>query len=643
MSKFLFALLIVVCCSAQALTLTPQMGVHEAASLSGHLTALRDAGGHLTIDDVAAVENAGEFVALPGFLGAGYTADTYWLRFTLQRTVDTSEQWFVEVTPPFLNDVTLFVPRDDGGFALMHQGDLQPYAERPFPLRNFVFPLRLPGNRPLTIYLRVKTSSTMQVRVVAWQYTGLLATTQSDTGFYSAYFGLLALGFLSNLVFWFWLRERVYLSYCAYLAALAAVMMATGGFVAQWLFPHHPLLANRAVGLTACVVYLLGLRFFIDVLRLREHFPWLNRVFDAVLLVYAGCALAAIAGHYGAVAAGLNLLLLVVTTGLALTGPWLLWRGHREYLLYSLAFITSFAGLAVTVARLMGWLSTHFPNEYTIMLSTTVHVLLINVAVAERVRRSDREKLAAEKQTAVLTAEYETVQQQRQFITMVSHEFRTPLAVIDATAQSMEIACSPMNCAIVELIAPRQEKIRRAVRRLVSLLDNVLTSERLDLQDAKIKPKVVNLRELASETAKSWEHLLNAPKQLRLELGIELENESMPVLVFADRALIGLALSNLIDNALKYSPLGRAITLRTGKTDDEGWIEVEDGGSGIAPEDIDKIFDKFYRSSDALTVPGAGLGLYLVRTLVRQHGGEVRVISHPGQGAIFRLHLPLTG
>jgi len=641
MSKFLCALLSVLmatfCLSTQAQTLllTPQSGVYEAANLSGHLAARRDASGLLEIEEATAPGNAGKFAALPGFLGAGYTADTYWLRFTLQRTTDTTSHWFIEVSPPYLNDVTLFVPRRDGTFEATRLGDLRPYTERPVPHRSFVFPLRLADDQPLTLYLRVKTSSTMQVRVAAWQYEGLLAATQTDTSFYSAYLGLLALGFMSSLVFWLWLRERVYLSYCAYLAALAAVMMATGGFVSQWLFPQVPLVANRLVGVAVCAVYLLGTQFFIHVLRLREHFPRLRRLFDALLLFYTACGLLAIAGYYGVLATGLHLVLIVVTMGIALAGPWLLWRGHREYLLYTLAFTTNFVSLAFTIARILGWISTQVPTDYTTMLSTTVHVILINFAVADRVRRADREKLEAEKQTARLTAEHESVQQQRQFIAMVSHEFRTPLAVIDATAQSIEIACSQMSCAIVGSVMPRQEKIRRAVRRLVSLLDNFLTHERIDFKEAQIKPKALDLRDLASEAVNSWQHLLPPSAQLQLELGSE------PATALVDRAMMMLALSNLIDNAIKYAPPGSPITLRVGKTKDNGWVEVHDCGVGIAAPYLEKIFDKFYRSDEALAVPGAGLGLYLVRTLLHQHGGEVEVTSEPGKGSTFRLHLPL--
>lgn len=397
-----------------------------------------------------------------------------------------------------------------------------------------------------------------------------------------------------------------------------------------------PLTADRLVGITTGLVHLAGLAFFIEVLRLREHFPRLNPAMNAVLVFYAFCTAAAAAGYYGQIVTLLQMVALVATTSLFIAGPWLLWRGHREYLLYVLAFSVHFIGIASGGMRYLGWMAIDSSSDYLTMLTSGLHVVLLNFAVADRVRRAEHEKLTAEKRTAELVAEHDAVVRQRQFVAMVSHEFRTPLAVIDATAQSVEIACSQAACALHDSIVTRQEKIRRAVRRLVSLLDNYLTGERLEFGEAEIRREALDLRELAHETVRSWHHLLPAPDQLQLEPG----DGGAPA--FADRTMMELVLSNLVDNALKYSPPGSPITLRVGAAAGEGWIEVEDHGVGIAPEEIDKIFDKFYRSGDVQTAPGAGLGLYLVQRIVHEHGGEVDVVSETGKGSRFRVRLPLT-
>ena len=636
MLKILLSLLVAVFCwPVQALVLSPQMGLYEPASLAGQLSVLRDVKGLSQIDEVATPARAADFVALAKFLSAGYTTDVYWLRFELQRQPQAPGEWMLDVAPSYLNDVTLFVPRSGGGFTTTRLGDLQAYSKRPVPHRSFVFPLHLPDDQPVTLYLRIQTRSAMLVQAQLWQHSGLLAQAQASTGLYSAYFGLLALALVSNLMFWLWLRERIYLFYCAYLAALALATMATSGFVTQVLFPNLPLLGNRAVGVSNALVYLVGTFFFISLLRLRENFPRIKRVFDAVLLFYALCLLAALAGGYGVVVPWMLRFAIVTNFVVVLVSISLLWRGHRQYLFYILAFAVNFAAVPVSIASVMGWLTLPVSADVITISGSLIHIVLLNFALIDRLRQSEQKMIAALRQSAKLEAQRDAVEQQRKFVAMVSHEFRTPLAVIDATAQSVEIACSQSNTTSYEFIAPRQEKIRRAVRCLVSLLDNFLTQERLDFYDRRTQGETLDLRELASEAVKSWAHLLYSPGQLQLELCDQV------VPVCADRAMMTLALSNLIDNALKYSPRGSPITLRVGKTQSEGWMEVVDHGNGLSADEISHVFEKFYRAGDAQKAPGAGLGLYLVRSIALRQGGEIEVSSTPGKGSRFRLRLAL--
>jgi signal transduction histidine kinase len=619
---------------AQALLLGPQAGVHAPANLAGQLSVLRDAGGQLRIEEVAAPGRADEFVPLPGVLSAGFTSDAYWLRLTLQRAPTAPEHWWLEVGPSYLNDVSLYEPSALGGFQVTHLGNLQAFAERPVQHRNFVFPLSLPAAQAETIYLRVKTKSSLRVQVDVWQFSGLMGRAQAETGLFSVYLGILSLAFVINLMFLFTIRERIYMSYCAYLAAMVLVALGVGGFASQWFFPHWPLVGNRLVGVSVCLAYLTGAYFFMQVLGFRLHFKRVRGIIDGVLWFYALCTVAAIVGFYGVVAPVMMVVAVATNFCSTLAALWLLWRGQRKYLFYILAFAVNFAAVPFSVAMVMGWLVLPFSTDFITVLGSIIHIVLLSFTMVNRLQRSEEKMRVVLLEVAALAAERDAVMQQRQFVAMVSHEFRTPLAVIDATAQSVEIACR-LGSTPIDFLAPRQEKIRRAVRRMVSLLDNFLTYERLDFQASNGQTEVLDLRDLAREAAHHWAHLLHRPEQLHLVLG----EVAVPVRV--ERALVALALSNLIDNAIKYSPPGRPITLRVGQSKSVGWMEVEDEGVGIDAVDQGSIFDKFYRSAAAQAVPGAGLGLYLVRAIARSQGGEVSVESHPGQGSRFNLRLPL--
>jgi signal transduction histidine kinase len=119
-------------------------------------------------------------------------------------------------------------------------------------------------------------------------------------------------------------------------------------------------------------------------------------------------------------------------------------------------------------------------------------------------------------------------------------------------------------------------------------------------------------------------------------------DENLPK-VRADREAISQALSNLLDNAVKYSGEARTVNVRAFVRD--GWLSmaVEDFGVGIPAEEMDRVFDRFYRGGDALTrsVKGSGLGLTLVKQVVEAHGGEVQAKSAPGRGSTFTIRLPI--
>ena len=230
-----------------------------------------------------------------------------------------------------------------------------------------------------------------------------------------------------------------------------------------------------------------------------------------------------------------------------------------------------------------------------------------------------------------LAAEQATLANQRQLVAMLSHEFRTPLATIDAAVQNLDRLLEKTQ----PQLQPRIDRIRGAIGRLLSLLENCLADERLNGTGSELRLEHLDVREyLASQYA---EPVLDKAQRIRLELPAE------PVAVACDRHLFGVAVANLVDNALKYSPEAAIVDIRLLAEAVPGMavIEVRDRGPGIRPQDREQVFERFFRSADQPGVAGAGFGLHLARLLMRRHGGDI-VLHHtePGQGALFALTLP---
>lgn len=220
---------------------------------------------------------------------------------------------------------------------------------------------------------------------------------------------------------------------------------------------------------------------------------------------------------------------------------------------------------------------------------------------------------------------------QRQFVAMLSHEFRTPLAIIDTVGQRLELTLRQSQPHLV----PRVEKIRRAVSRLLGLLNNCLTEERLAASELVLHPEPVDLHTFIMYCYGEGGALASPRLQLLLPDG--------PQWVSADRHLLDIALANLVGNAFKYSPADQPVILSLWPEVSTGqiMIQVEDRGDGIPAAERERVFNKFFRCDPNHGVPGAGLGLYLARDLIRRHGGDVRLApQREGVGAVFVVSLP---
>lgn len=617
--------------TAWALLLEPAAGLHAPVALAGQLAARCVADAGESVEDAASPARAGEFAALPATLLKGYTQDTCWLRFELQRATTAPEDWLLEVGMPYLDDVTLFVPSREHGatprFRSLQLGDRFPYVERPVPHRLFVFPLHLADTQPQTVYLRIRTSSTMLVETLnVWQYPGLIAATQREASVYWLVFGIIALGALSNLVFWLWLRESIYRSYTLYLVALLLLNLVNNGFATQWLWPQQPVLADRAIGVLAALIFLTGLFFFNEVLGLRQSFPRIGRCIPVIMVFYTVCIVVAAAGHYAAVAPLLQLVALTVTIGITAAGPWLLWQGKRHLRLYVLAFSTQLLIAIAALARNLGMWPMGAPIDHFILGATAIHVVLLNFALAERVRHAQRERLALEKDTARLQAEQDALGVQREFMSMVAHEFRTPLAVIDTSAQ--RIAGNPG--ADAGKLRERSDNIRAAVKRLTALMDEFLTLDRMEGRIRRFSPVPCDIEEVVDAV------LAEFPRH-----SIDVRRHAPPGHLVCDPAMLRVALANLLSNGLRFSPAGKPVRLDIeGRTEGGAVFSVSDDGPGIPPDELPRLFQKYFRGRGSQSQPGAGLGLFLVEQVAQLHGGTISVQSQPGQGSRFILSLP---
>ena len=222
---------------------------------------------------------------------------------------------------------------------------------------------------------------------------------------------------------------------------------------------------------------------------------------------------------------------------------------------------------------------------------------------------------------------------QRNFISMASHEFRTPLTIIDGHARRLMKVKGSMPAAEID---ERAGKIRAAVLRLTHLIDNLLNSARLIDGGTELyfHPADMDLTALLREVCQLHREMVPGAQIVERFGGA-------PLPMVGDAKLLFQVFSNLLSNAVKYSPGGGAIEVEAGVVGDAAIVAVTDHGLGIPAGDLARLFERYHRGGNVSGIVGTGVGLYLVKMAVDLHGGSVEVKSKEGDGSRFTVRLPI--
>ena len=218
---------------------------------------------------------------------------------------------------------------------------------------------------------------------------------------------------------------------------------------------------------------------------------------------------------------------------------------------------------------------------------------------------------------------------QSDFISNVSHEFKTPINAIEGYAALLQD-----RSLTPEEQGQYIDKILYNTNRLSTLVGNILLLSRINNQAIHLKPQLYRLDEQIRQAILALETKWTA-KSIDFDVDLaETQYEGYEGLMFH-------VFTNLIDNAVKFDPPGGYIRLRLRPVQGQAVFTIEDNGPGIRPEDMERIFDKFYQSDNSHQEDGNGLGLALVKRIVTENGGSITVENRPEGGSCFRVSLPL--
>lgn len=359
----------------------------------GHLSLLLDPDGRLNVTEVHQLTPL--FRPLASDARFGFTRDTVWLRLELRAPTEGPSEWWLEVPFPYIDDLRVYSPTQNGGWIEQRAGDHRAFSERPLPYRHFVFPLQFQGSGPHTVYIRATSGDSMVLPVRLWTPETFMQRLSEEDVLLSLYYGIIIAMLVYNSFLWLALRDRIYGYYLLSTLAVLAVVTELNGHAFQYLWPDNLWLAdNQHILLPAAyfACFSLWVRAFLNTARLT---PWLDQGLIAVVVASLGLMGLSLAGYYTlgsqlVMFVGLVLIQLALVAALRCIA-----LGYRPASIFLAAELSLLIGLSITIFRAMGLIPASLGSEYALQAGSAIEVLLFSLALAQRIHLLRLEKAQA--------------------------------------------------------------------------------------------------------------------------------------------------------------------------------------------------------------------------------------------------------
>jgi PAS domain S-box-containing protein len=370
----------------------------ESYPLGKHLEILEDSEGTLTFEQVSREPYASKFIAnkekSPNF---GFTDSVYWVRFSLQKQSAADEQWLLEVDYPLFDHIGLFLPTGNDGYREKTTGDLLPFKEREILHRHFAFRVPPAGLSGRPIYLRFETESTMNIPLILMSEKAFNQNDHDAQFGLGLYYGSILLMIIYSLLMWITIRDKNYLYYIFFITNFGLFQMAMNGSAYEYLWPNLVWWNNYSVPIFVALSALGVGMFTRSFLITREYLPGLDRVIIILNILCLLPVIAALAGQYPLAIKSGSLLALILMIASVTCGIFCLAKKYRPTRYFMLAWSMFFAGVIISALRAFGVLPANFLTLYGPQYGSSLTMLLLALALADRVNLMKAQAAEAEK------------------------------------------------------------------------------------------------------------------------------------------------------------------------------------------------------------------------------------------------------
>lgn len=592
-------------------------------------------------------------------LNFGFGTDTYWIKLPLSAGYTEKTKWVLEIPYFGLDHIDLYHP--DG--SVVKTGSLLPIESRGLFYRYYAFPIDL-ESRISDFYLKVHSKQNITVPLRLWDQSSFDRHLQTDALIQAFYYGGLGVLAAFNFLIFLYLRDRSHLYYSLFAIFFGLGIFAGNGFGRLYIWTQSPGWDQISQVILLLLGTIAALLFTASFLNTKENQPVVDRILRILAVVLMAYCVLLMLSEY----AGLSKILLftlfpylvmpvIATVLYAGARAWKAKQYSAKFFLLAWGILC--AGGLMASLRQLDVIPTNWLTSYALQIASSLEMMLLSFALASRIQheRLLREKAQLEALTSkeslvqTLLASEERLERQVQlrtndlrtmlesekklreqyirFGSLISHEFRNPLGIIENQAALLT------RLSDDEHEKKRLSIIRSATHRLALLFDRWLQGDRLESHIDKDRPQLIQLDGWLLEII---EKCKGYHPNHRV---IFIPPTRSPVLL-VDEKMLEVVVLNIIDNACKYSALQSTVIIRIIVETGRVGISIRDAGIGIDPALHDKIFDEYVQISPVPNGRGYGLGLSFVKKVMAFYGGEIQLISALGEGAEFIAWFPET-
>jgi signal transduction histidine kinase len=639
--------------ASQPIVLEDKNNNSEYYFTAGYIDVYEDKSRSIKIDQVASPAFKNNFIAQGKDIPTNTNLNSaYWVRFTLENKSSRNEGWLIELYDFRIDSFEIYIPDGKGDFIVKKGGDDYPFSDKKYQHKNFVYDLPvelLQQGKAEVFYIRIYSHNPVGIIGVVRTTNRFLYYSNLEYYMLALFYGIIIAMALYNFFLYFTIRDIAYLFYVLYIISFGAYAMCQDGTAFQFFWPEHPEL-NGDIGpfalLSMFIWLLLYAKYF---LLTHETSPFFNHIFKwlivvRVILFFSGFLMSSDLLYKYIPHFDTFCIIIAFAAGIQSYR-----NGYKPARYYNIAFTVFFFGYVLSISNLWRFFGPSIIIGYSFNIGAAAEMLLLSLALGDRIKTLIREKQVAQNEIIVQLQEKESLKdkinkeleqkvkertrelqekntQLDTFVYKASHDIKGPLkSVIGLTKVGMKDSS--------DAVAQEYFKhILKSTNRLDGLLSEFLSMTKV--QQAEVTKVPIDFKELVDEVQEGFRNFEGYEK-VNFDIQVTGSNDFL-----CDRQLLYSIIQNMIENAIKYRDDEKKdcyLKIRIDNSSSKAKMEFADNGLGIPKEMQDKIFDMFFKVNESSN--GTGLGLHMVKIAIEKLKGRISVNSAPAKGSTFLIEL----